>query len=109
MKTFRLGPIGLSILLVFPILSIALGLFIWEPDWLFHRSELRTGNEIVARVEAFRASHGHLPETLEDVGINDPEPSVFYRKISDQEYEVWFGRFSLGESEKYSSVTQKWE
>jgi hypothetical protein len=76
---------------------------------MFHRSELRAGNEIVARVEAFRASHGHLPEALKEVGIVDTNLKVFYRKVNDDEYWVWFGRHSLGESETYSSRKKKWE
>jgi len=95
--------------MVFPVLAIALGLFLWEPLWLFHRSELRTGNEIVARVEAYRSSHGHIPETLEEVGIEDPDLRVSYRKVSNDEYWVWFGRYSVGESQTFSSRTKKWE
>jgi len=44
---------------------------------------LRTGNEIVARVEVFRASHGHLREKLNEVGIDDPNLKFFYRKANN--------------------------
>ena len=101
--------IGLLALMVLPVLAVALGLFLWEPVWLFHRSELRTGNEVVAWVEAYRVKHGHLPETLEGVGIDDPNLKVFYRKVSDDEYWVWFGRYALGESVVFSSRTKKWQ
>lgn len=86
-----------------------MALFIWEPVWLFHRSELRTGNEIVARVEAYRARNGHLPETLEEVGFDDGNLRVFYRKVTDDEYAVWFGAYSVGESVTFNSRTKKWE
>jgi hypothetical protein len=109
MKALSPARSGLLVLMVFPVLAIAMGLFLWEPVWLFHRSALRAGNEIVARVEAYRVSHGRLPEALKDVGIDDPDLKVFYRKVGDDEYWVWFGRYSLGESETYSSRTKKWE
>ena len=102
----RIGFLGLGIVLG---LASAVGLFLWEPVWLFHRSELRAGNEIVARIEAFRSSHGHLPEALKEVGIDGPNLKVFYRKVNDDEYWVWFGTYSLGESETYNSRTKKWE
>jgi hypothetical protein len=100
---------GLLVLMVFPVLALAIGIFLWEPVWLFRRGELGTGKEIVARVEAFRLSHGRLPEELKEVGIDDADLTVFYRKDGHDEYLVWFGRFSLGESEIYSSRTKKWE
>ena len=64
---------------------------------------------MIARVEAFRASHGRLPENLEEIGINDPDLNLYYRKVSEEEYEVWFGAHSVGESETYSSRNKKWD
>ena len=109
MKIISRLRIGISALGIFSALAIAVGLFLWEPVWLFHRSELRAGNEIVMRVEAFRTKHGHLPDTLKEIGVDDPNLKVFYRKVSDDEYWVWFGLYSLGESETYHSSTKKWE
>ena len=88
--------------------GITVGLFLWQPAWLFHWHDFRTGNEIVLRVEGFRTSHGYLPDSLKEVGLEDLDLKVFYRKISDDEYCVWFGT-TLGESETYSSRTKKWE
>lgn len=76
--------------------------------WLFHRQEFRIGDQIASRVEAFRMSLKRLPETLEEVGIDDRDLKVFYRKIRADEYCVWFGT-SVGESVMYSSRTKKWE
>jgi hypothetical protein len=95
--------------MVFPALAFALALFLWQPVWLFHRSELKTGNEIVARVDAFRTTHGGLPETLEEIGMNDSDLRVYYRKVSDDEYMVWFGAYSVGESVTFDSHTRRWE
>ena len=52
--------------------------------------------------------NGKLSESLEEIGIKDPDLNVFYRKIGPEEYCVWFGT-SLGESETYNSRSKKWE
>lgn len=82
-------------------------LYVWQPVWLFHWREFRVGNSVITRVEAFRASHGRLPETLEEVGITDPDLTVYYCKAEKDEYYVWFGT-TLGESETYDSRARKW-
>jgi hypothetical protein len=105
---FRPSRTGLLVLLGVIVCTAVAGMFLWQPVWLFHWSDFRTGNEIISRVEAYRTSHGHLPETLKDVGLRDPDMKVFYRKTSDNEYCVWFGT-TLGESETYDSQTKKWE
>jgi hypothetical protein len=109
MKVFSRCRIGTFALVTLCVLAIAAGLFVSDPLWLFHRGQLRTGNEIIARVDAFRASHGRLPENLEEIGINDPDLTVYYRKVNDEEYLVWFGRYSVGESEIFDSRTKKWQ
>jgi uncharacterized membrane protein len=96
------------ILLAVTICLVAAAMFLWQPTWLFHWSDFRTGNRIIAQVEAFRQSHGRLPDTLGEVGITDPNIRVFYRKTNDHEYVVWFG-ISVGESETYDSSTKKWD
>ena len=85
-----------------------MGLFLWQPVWLFHWRELETGNKIVSRIDVFRMTHGHLPETLKEVRLDDPDLDVYYRKVSDDEYCVWFGT-TLGESEIYTSRAKEWE
>lgn len=97
-----------------PFLSIALLLtifaallFLFEPVWLFHHSDFKVGKQIISRVEAFRASHGHLPDNLKDVGMTEDDLSVYYRKDGDTHYIIWFGT-TLGESETYDSDTKRW-
>ena len=103
LSSFRVGVLAFLLCAVF-----FLGLFLWQPVWLFHWQDLRTGDQIISRVEAFRRAHKYLPETLKEVGLDNPDLKVFYRKISEDEYCVWFGT-SLGESETYSSRARKWE
>ena len=108
-KVFALKRLGLAALIILALLAIGLELVRLESVWLFHRTDLRNANELIARVEAYRENHGRLPETLEEVGITDPDLHVYYRKASADEYLVWFGRYSLGESVTYSSRTKKWD
>ncbi len=91
------------------VLTIFAGLlFLFEPVWLFRHSDFEVGKQIISRVEAFRATHGHLPDTLKDVGMNEDDRRVYYRKDGDTHYIIWFGT-TLGESETYNSDTKKWE
>jgi hypothetical protein len=99
---------GLLVLLGVLVCAVVAGLFLWQPVWLFHWRDFRTGNDIISRVERHRASHGHLPETLKDIGFTDADSKVFYQKLGDNHYRVWFGT-SLGESETYDSQAKKWE
>jgi hypothetical protein len=87
---------------------IAGGLCLWQPVWLFHSNGFRVTRNIVSHVQAFRKSHGRLPETLADVGIAAPNLMVYYDKLSSDEYRVWFGT-TLGESEVDDSRTGKWQ
>jgi hypothetical protein len=78
------------------------------PPQVTYRSELRTGNMIVGRVDSFRLQNGHLPDDLKQLGIDDENLNVLYRKEDDAHYIVWFGT-SLGESMTYDSQRRKWE
>lgn len=110
MKRARSARIGCSVL--FGILAITVALGLIRPTSLlplFYRHQFRVGNQIIAKVEAFRASRGRLPETLKDVGIDDADLNVYYEKVSEDEYSVRFGIWSVGESESYNSRTKKWD
>ena len=101
------GPIRI-VLLLSAFVGLALVLFLFQPDWLFHWQDFRVGNGIISRVDAFKKDHGRLPETLKEVGMNDPDLNVYYCKAVDDEYYVWFGT-TLGESETFSSLARKWD
>jgi hypothetical protein len=108
-QTPSLARTALFALTVFIVLlGVMLFLLLGRPLWLFHRQDFKTGNEIVARVESFRKSHAHLPETLKEVGMDEENLNVFFRKMNEDEYIVWFG-LGLGQSETYNSLTKKWE
>lgn len=96
----KIVPIVLASLAVF--IGLAVAFLVQKPMWLFYHRELRTGNEIISRVDAFRTSHRHLPETLQEVGFVNADKKVFYVRLSEDEYCLWFGT-TLGESETYRS------
>ena len=87
--------------------GLAFYLLFWQPVWLFHWRDYREGNRIITAIDAFQVKNGRLPETLEEIGIRQNDPTVFYQKVAEREYRVWFGT-SLGESEIYDSQTKAW-
>ena len=103
-----LSPIRIGFLALMASAGLALMLYLWQPVWLFHYHEFGIGDEIVSRFEAFRASHGRLPESLKEVEMDDADLKVCYRRISDDEYIVWFGA-TLGEPESLNFRTKKWD
>jgi len=88
--------------------AFVIALLIWQPLWLFHRTDFKTGNEVVSQIESYQETHGRLPETLVDVGYLDPNPRVFYQTTGKDQYCVWF-ETRMGEAETYYSRTKKWE
>ena len=96
------------LLLLAVLLGVAAMFFFSWPKWLFYHHEYSVANEMISRVEAFRAGHRSLPATEEELGFHDPDERVFYAKISNNEYCLWFGT-TLGESETYWSHEKRWE
>lgn len=74
---------------------------------LLHFEQREASNEIVAKVEQFRKSSGHLPEGLSDIGLKSNEGCPCYCKTSNDSYMVWYGT-ALGESDTYDSRTKQW-
>ena len=94
---------------IFLVLVLLTGMvFFQKPMWLFYYAKLRAGDRMISRIEAFRASHRYLPATLQETGYENSDEKVFYERISDNEYCLWFGT-TLGESETYLSSDKKWE
>jgi len=71
------------------------------------RPNVERGDSVVAKVEQFRKSNGHLPNALSDIGTKEEENCPCYCKTGDDSYIVWYGT-SLGESDAYDSRTKKW-
>jgi len=90
------------------LFSGAIYIFVWQPTWLLHWNDFRTGNRIIAQIEVYRNTHHRLPDSFEELGITDPDIRVFYKKTNDSDFIVWFGTW-LGESETYDSRAKKWD
>lgn len=70
---------------------------------------IKQGDELVLKIEGFKAEKGYLPNSLEDIGIKETlEGPLFYVKWDSINYMVYFGT-SLGESMIYYSDTKEWD
>ena len=76
---------------------------------LKEKNKIKTGNEIVNKIENFKKDKGKLPETLSETGIEEKEEGpIYYRKQHETKYILWFGT-TLGESVTYNSDTKEWK
>ena len=70
-------------------------------------------NVIIKKIDAFQQVNSTLPSNeefykiIQDLGFEVSEGCPCYNKISENEYDLWFG-LSLGESMLYNSKTKKW-
>jgi hypothetical protein len=73
------------------------------------KRQIKQGDELIVKIEEFKAEKGYLPDSLEDIGIKETlEGPLFYEKKDSIHYMVWFGT-SLGESMIYYSDTKEWD
>jgi hypothetical protein len=68
------------------------------------------GSVLIEKIELFRLEHKRLPNTLEEMGIEERDgiDELYYDKRDSSNYTISFGT-SLGESEFYYSDTKQWE
>ncbi len=70
---------------------------------------MKKGDELVVKIEKYKVENGHLPNSLESLGIKETmEGPLFYEKRDSVNYMVYFGT-SLGESMIYYSDTKEWD
>ena len=94
---------GLTITVLLALILISLSCSLNGKD------KMRTGNEIVNKIENFKKAKGKLPETLSEIGIEEKEEGpIYYKKESETKYILWFGT-TLGESVSYNSDTKEWK
>lgn len=91
-------------------LIVALSAFLLSCDFFSKKSaRMKMGEEVIAKVEAFKKDKGRLPESSKEMGIVETEAGpVFYQKKSHSRYIV---SFSIGFDETYSydSDTKEWQ
>lgn len=69
----------------------------------------RQGEEVIQKIEEFKIKNHRLPISLSEIGIRETEEGpIYYNKISETKYKVWFGA-ELGESVSYDSETKQWD
>lgn len=70
---------------------------------------IKEGDKLVQRIEKYKTKNGHLPSSIEDLGIKETmEGPLFYVPMDSVNYMVYFGT-SLGESMIYYSDTKDWD
>jgi hypothetical protein len=100
------------------ILLVILGLLLFSLFifWFFYlRTErdfrlIKEGNNIVVKIETFRESHGRLPDSMKELGIEEQfgADALYYIKKNDFHYIIYFGE-GLGDSMTYYSDSKQWE
>lgn len=71
---------------------------------------MKEGKELVEKIEAFKAKYSRLPNSLEEIGLEESDGAdvLYYSKRDSLHYTVSFGT-ALGESKFYYSDSEKWE
>lgn len=70
--------------------------------------KLKKGNQVIEKIEKFRAENKRLPNSLSEIGIIENESGpIYYKKENETKYVIWFGK-SLGESATYDSAAKQW-
>jgi hypothetical protein len=86
---------------MFLILVLAFALIACGP------SQRKSGNNLIVKIDEFRKSKGHLPNSLSEIGTEESESCPCYCKTGESGYIIWYGT-TLGESDTYDSQTKKW-
>lgn len=70
---------------------------------------IEQGNVIVEGIKSYKLKEGHLPSSLNDIGIEEKMESPFYYTRWDSvNYILYFTRAGVGESMNYYSDTKEW-
>lgn len=78
-------------------------------QYIEKREYINTGEVLIEKIEAYKATNKKLPETLGD--INEPEcmgTGPYYEKINDNQYKIVFCFGFDNDELSYDSKTGKW-
>jgi hypothetical protein len=104
-------PVGTALIALAIVVVLGAGLvafLLFAPASLLYSRNIRKGNEIVGRIEAFRQQQHGLPSSLAEAGMSESDQGkYFYKRCTDTRYIVWFGT-SLGESMNWDSISHRW-
>ncbi len=63
---------------------------------------------IIKKIELFKSNENRFPESVKELGLKEEmDSAVFYEKLNDSAYIVWYG-LSVGESNVYRSSSKNW-
>lgn len=69
----------------------------------------KLGEEIIAKIETYKKTIGHLPNNLKDIGIIEKEEGpIYYKWQNDSTYMIYYG-VGLGESMVYDFKNKQWK
>jgi predicted RND superfamily exporter protein len=102
--------IGSSIFLGFCILLLLLAfkaIFI-DPSINETQTRVDMGNEIVSKIRKFQTENHRLPKNFVEIGIKEPELSIFgYKKVYANDFEISYEPY-FGEINIFSSQSDMW-
>ena len=71
-------------------------------------TELIHAKRLLNEIKQYNSKHGRYPDNLSNIRENiSEEGPVYYKKIDEQRYIIWFGT-SLGESKVFDSKYGEW-
>lgn len=98
----------LMFIILFIILVTLSWILIWRPPFIIYWQKYKIANKYIEKIEQFRQQNQRLPSSLEEIGeITSEKGPIYYQKLSETEYQIWFGT-TVGESIIYNSKTKKW-
>ena len=99
----------ICILLVFVVLLFIMFKKAHNNFSFFYRNEIKSGKELIQRIEDYRAKNGVLPGKLNEL-YSEAEKEryeIYYYDIEGQDYVLYFGT-TLGEGVYYYSKYDEW-
>ena len=89
----------------FPIILFSLSFFLCSCN----DKREKLGEDIYLKIIQYKNTNGHLPKTLNDIGIQEKmEGPIYYFKQTDSTFIIYYGGV-LGESIIYDPGTGKWK
>jgi hypothetical protein len=91
-----------------PLLILLLSLALFSCSVSHNYDKQKAAEQHISKVENFSRANGRLPDSLRELGVPESEEGpIYYRRLTDSTYEIWFGT-GLGESVTYNSDTATW-
>jgi hypothetical protein len=91
------------------VVLCAFAYFLFAPDDIVYRDEIKRGNRLVLEIQEYRHGNGHLPASIEELPVGHTDDRrLYYERCAEGHFIVWFGT-TLGESMTYDSRKRTWD